>query len=127
MVKDYSDSERGNPLPQHGLLFPVSSKGTFICIIPQTGYTYHGLCYTSRAAVTGMRNSSMGCLGASEADYIPSNLHIFKQNKFQFEDTTRSKGKVLKGRKMQQHKNKTNNNKKKEKKKEAPNRKKKGN
>ena len=37
MVKDQSDSERGNPLPPHGLLFSISSKGSFICIIPQTG------------------------------------------------------------------------------------------
>ena len=37
MVNDHSDSERGNPLPPHGLLFPISSKGSFICIIPQTG------------------------------------------------------------------------------------------
>ena len=37
MVKDHSDSERGNPLPPHGLLFPINSKGSFICIIPQTG------------------------------------------------------------------------------------------
>ena len=36
MVKDHSDSERGNPLSPHGLLFPISSKGSFI-IIPQTG------------------------------------------------------------------------------------------
>ena len=35
MVKDYSDSERRNPRPPHGLLFPISSKGSFICIIPQ--------------------------------------------------------------------------------------------
>ena len=34
MVKDHSDSERGNPLLPHGLLFPISSKGSFICIIP---------------------------------------------------------------------------------------------
>ena len=34
MVKDYSDSERGNPLPPIRLLFPISSKGSFICIIP---------------------------------------------------------------------------------------------
>ena len=34
MVKDHSDSERGNSLPPHGLLFPISSKGSFICIIP---------------------------------------------------------------------------------------------
>ena len=27
MVNDYSDRERGNLLPPHGLLFPISSKG----------------------------------------------------------------------------------------------------
>ena len=37
MVKDHSDSEKGNPLPPHRLLFPISSKGSFICIIPQRG------------------------------------------------------------------------------------------
>ena len=37
MVKDHSDSERGNPLPPHRLLFPISIKGSFICIILQTG------------------------------------------------------------------------------------------
>ena len=37
VVKNHSDNERGNPLPPHGLLFPISSKGSFICIIPQTG------------------------------------------------------------------------------------------
>ena len=37
MVKDHSESERRNPLSLHGLLFPISSKGSFICIIPQTG------------------------------------------------------------------------------------------
>ena len=37
MVKDHSDSERGNLLPTHGLLFPINSKGSFICTIPQTG------------------------------------------------------------------------------------------
>ena len=35
MVKDHSDSEKGNPLPP---LFSVNSKGSFICTIPQTGY-----------------------------------------------------------------------------------------
>ena len=38
MVKDHSDSERGNPLPPHRLFFPISSKGSFIC-------------YTSRGAL----------------------------------------------------------------------------
>ena len=34
MVKDHSDSERGNPLLPHGLLFLINSKGSFICTIP---------------------------------------------------------------------------------------------
>ena len=29
MVKDHSESERGNPPLPHGLLFPISSKGSF--------------------------------------------------------------------------------------------------
>ena len=37
MVMDNSDSERENPLPSHRLLFLISSKGYFICIMPQTG------------------------------------------------------------------------------------------
>ena len=39
VVKNHSDSVRRNQLPPHGLLFPISSKGSFICTIPQTGYT----------------------------------------------------------------------------------------
>ena len=49
MVKDHSDSERGNLLPPHRLLFPISSKGSFICIIPQTE------CYTSRGTLANYR------------------------------------------------------------------------
>ena len=37
MVKDHSDSEKGNPLLPHRLLFPIISKGSFICTIPETG------------------------------------------------------------------------------------------
>ena len=37
MVKDHSDSERGNLLLPHGLLFLISSKSSFICTIHQTG------------------------------------------------------------------------------------------
>ena len=29
MVEDHSDSEKENPPPLHGLLFPISSKGFF--------------------------------------------------------------------------------------------------
>ena len=36
MIEEHSDSERGNLLPPHGLLFPINSKGSFICTNPQT-------------------------------------------------------------------------------------------
>ena len=36
MVKDHSDSEKGNPLLPHRLLLSINSKGYFICTIPQT-------------------------------------------------------------------------------------------
>ena len=54
MVKDHTDSKRGNPLLPHGLLFPINSKDSFICIIP------HSLCYTSCGALARMRNWSVG-------------------------------------------------------------------
>ena len=37
MVKDHSNSEKGNLLPPHRLLLSINSKGSFICTIPQTG------------------------------------------------------------------------------------------
>ena len=37
MVKDHSDSEKGNPLPPHRLLLSINSKCSFICTILQTG------------------------------------------------------------------------------------------
>ena len=81
MVKDHSASEKGNPLPPHRLLFPINSKGSFICTIPQT---YHSLCYTSHGALAGTRNSSMGpplegsirrCI-APWADALTMELHL---------------------------------------------------
>ena len=52
MVKDHSDSEKRNPLPPHRLLLYAPSH--------RQDSTYHGLCYTSRGALAGTRNSSMG-------------------------------------------------------------------
>ena len=38
MIKDHSDSEKGNLLlPLHGLLFPISSMGSFVRTISETG------------------------------------------------------------------------------------------
>ena len=40
MVKDHSDSERGNPLSPHGLFFPISSKGSFYMHHPTDRMTH---------------------------------------------------------------------------------------
>ena len=55
----YSDSERGNPLQPHRLLFPISSNGFLYASSHRQDNTYHGLCYASRGALAGKRNSSM--------------------------------------------------------------------
>ena len=39
MVKDYSDSKRGNLLLQPGLLFAISSKDSFICTTDRVTHT----------------------------------------------------------------------------------------
>ena len=39
MLKDHADSERGNPLPPHGQLFLISSKGSFICTTDRIAHT----------------------------------------------------------------------------------------
>ena len=47
-VKDHSDSERGNQLlPLHGLLFLISSKGSFKCTTPTDSKAHTTACYTS--------------------------------------------------------------------------------
>ena len=56
MVKNHSDSEKGNLLLLlHGLLFLISSKGSFVCTIYRQDSTY-----TSSEELAGMRNSSVG-------------------------------------------------------------------
>ena len=55
MVKYHTDSERGNPLPPHGLLFPISSECFLYAPSHRQDNTYHGLCYTSRGALAGTK------------------------------------------------------------------------
>ena len=54
MVKDHSDSERGNPLPPHRLLFPIISKVILYAPYHRQDNAYHSLCYTSRGALAGI-------------------------------------------------------------------------
>ena len=60
MVKDHADSDRGNPLAPHGLLFPMSSKGSLYASSHRQDNPYHGLCYTSRGALAGTRHITIG-------------------------------------------------------------------
>ena len=64
MVKDHSDTERGNLLPPlHGLLFLISSKGSFICTHPTDRITHTTTFVTPVVEHwLEMRNSSMGPL-----------------------------------------------------------------
>ena len=55
MVKNNSDSERGYPLPPHGLLFPNSTRVLLYAPSHRQNSTY-----LSRGALAGTRNSSMG-------------------------------------------------------------------
>ena len=54
MVKNHSDCKRGNPLLPHGLLLPFSSKGYFICTIPDRIAHTTAFVNTSRGALTGI-------------------------------------------------------------------------
>ena len=60
MVKDNSDSEKGNLLSPHRLLLSINSKVFLYAPSHRQDNSYHGLCYTSRGALAGTRNSSMG-------------------------------------------------------------------
>ena len=57
MVKDCSDSKRGNPLtPLHGVLFPISTARSLLYAPPhKQDSTYHGLCYTSHSALKSLQ------------------------------------------------------------------------
>ena len=59
MVKEHSDSETGNPLPPHGLLFVLAARVLLYAPSHRQDRAYHGLCYASRGTLDGMRNSSV--------------------------------------------------------------------
>ena len=62
MVKDHSDSEKGNPLPPHRLLFSITARVLLYAPSHRQDSTHHNLCYTSHGTLAGTRNSSMGPL-----------------------------------------------------------------
>ena len=56
MVKDHSDSERGNLLPPNGLLFPITARVLLYAPSHRQDSTYHILSYSSCGALAGTRN-----------------------------------------------------------------------
>ena len=60
MVKDHSDSERGTRFHHIGYSFRLAARVLLYAPSHRQGSTYHSLCYTSRGALVGTRNSSMG-------------------------------------------------------------------
>ena len=59
MVKDHSDSEEETRCCHMGS-FRLTARVLLYAPSHRQDRTYHGLCYTSRGALAGMRNSSMG-------------------------------------------------------------------
>ena len=55
MVKDHSDSEKGNPLPPYRFSYRLTAKVLLYAPSHRQDNTYHGLCYTSRGALAGAR------------------------------------------------------------------------
>ena len=78
MVKDHSDSKRGNQLsPLNGILFQINIAARFFlyALSHRQHSTYHGLCET----MSGMRNSTMGSpcgidLTTTELDLAPKTI-----------------------------------------------------
>ena len=60
MVMDHSENESGNLLPPMGYSFRIAAMVLLYASSHRQDNTYHGLCYTSRGALAGTRNSSMG-------------------------------------------------------------------
>ena len=60
MVKDHSDSEQETHCRHIGYSFRLTARVLLYAPSLRQDNTYHGLCYTSRRALAGTRNSSMG-------------------------------------------------------------------
>ena len=61
MIKDHSDSERGNTLlPFNGLFFRLAPGGFLYAPRTDNDNTYQGFWYTTYETLAGMTNSSVG-------------------------------------------------------------------
>ena len=60
MVKDHSDRREDTRCRHVGYSFRLAAMVLLYASSHRQDNTYHSLCYTSRGALAGMRNSSMG-------------------------------------------------------------------
>ena len=60
MVKDHSDCEWETRCRHMGYSFRLAAMGLLYASSHRQDDTYNGLCYSSRGALAGTRNSSMG-------------------------------------------------------------------
>ena len=60
MVKDHPDSREETHCRHIGYSFRLAARVLLYASSHRQDNTYHGLCYTSRGALAGTRNSSMG-------------------------------------------------------------------
>ena len=60
MVKDHSDSEKETRCRHIGYSYRLTARVLLYAPSHRQDNTYHGLCYTSRGALAGTRNNSMG-------------------------------------------------------------------
>ena len=60
MVKDHSDRKKETCCRHMGYSFRLAARVLWYASSHRQDNTYHGLCYTSRGALAGTRNSSMG-------------------------------------------------------------------
>ena len=60
MVKDHSDMRKETRCRHIGYSFRLTARVLLYAPSHRQDSTYHSLCYTSRGALAGMRNSSMG-------------------------------------------------------------------
>ena len=58
IVKDHSDSERGNCSHHMGYSFRLAARVLLDALSHRQDNTYHSLCYASHTALAGTRNSS---------------------------------------------------------------------
>ena len=79
MVKDHSDMRKETRCRHIGYSFRLTARVLLYAPSHRQDNTYHGLCYTSRGALAGTRNSSMGCFPLFKIYVCPERVVLYVQ------------------------------------------------